>query len=72
MGPQKPRVVIGFAAEDRDLIEECHGKLKPKNLDMIVANDISAPDAGFGVDTNRVTLLFPQCQIESSVPDEQG
>jgi phosphopantothenoylcysteine decarboxylase/phosphopantothenate--cysteine ligase len=34
-------------------------KLKSKQLDMIAANDISAPDSGFGVDTNRITLLFP-------------
>jgi phosphopantothenoylcysteine decarboxylase/phosphopantothenate--cysteine ligase len=54
----RPRVVIGFAAESRDLLENAAAKLKSKKLDMIVANDISAPDSGFGVDTNRVTLLF--------------
>jgi phosphopantothenoylcysteine decarboxylase/phosphopantothenate--cysteine ligase len=58
MRSRKPRVVIGFAAESRDLVENAESKLKAKKLDMIVANDISAPDAGFGVDTNRVTLLF--------------
>ena len=58
MGALRPRVVIGFAAESRDLLENAGVKLKAKKLDMIVANDISAPDAGFGVDTNRVTLLF--------------
>ena len=58
MGSRRPRVVIGFAAESRDLLENAEAKLKAKNLDMIVANDISAPDSGFGVDTNRVTLLF--------------
>jgi phosphopantothenoylcysteine decarboxylase/phosphopantothenate--cysteine ligase len=51
-------VVIGFAAESRDLLQNAEAKLKSKKLDMIVANDISAPDSGFGVDTNRVTLLF--------------
>jgi phosphopantothenoylcysteine decarboxylase/phosphopantothenate--cysteine ligase len=50
--------VVGFAAESRDLIENAAEKLKAKNLDLIAANDISAPDAGFGADTNRVTLLF--------------
>ena len=39
-------------------------KLKAKRLDMIVANDISATDAGFGVDTNRVTLLYPDGRRE--------
>jgi phosphopantothenoylcysteine decarboxylase/phosphopantothenate--cysteine ligase len=58
LGAQRPRVVIGFAAESRDLLQNAGAKLKSKNLDMIVANDISAPDSGFGVETNRVTLLF--------------
>lgn len=58
MGVQRPRVVIGFAAESRDLLKNAEAKLKAKKLDMIVANDISAADSGFGVDTNRVTLLF--------------
>jgi phosphopantothenoylcysteine decarboxylase / phosphopantothenate---cysteine ligase len=58
MGSRRPRVVIGFAAESRNLLQNAEAKLKSKNLDMIVANDISAPDSGFGVDTNRVTLLF--------------
>jgi phosphopantothenoylcysteine decarboxylase/phosphopantothenate--cysteine ligase len=54
-----PRRVIGFAAESRDLLENAAAKLQRKQLDMIVANDISKPDAGFEVDTNRVTFLFP-------------
>jgi len=52
-----PKVVIGFAAETRDLIENAQAKLDSKGLDLIVANDVSAKDAGFAVDTNRVTLL---------------
>ena len=58
MGSDRPQVVIGFAAESRDLLENATVKLKSKKLDMIVANDISATNSGFGVDTNRVTLLF--------------
>lgn len=54
----RPRVVVGFAAESRDLLDNASEKLKSKHLDLIVANDISAADAGFGVETNRVTLLF--------------
>ena len=61
---KKPRVVIGFAAESHDLLENARSKLKSKKLDMLVANDISAPGAGFGVDTNRVTLLFPKRKNE--------
>lgn len=55
---KRPRVTIGFAAESQDLLANASEKLKSKKLDMIAANDISASDAGFGVDTNRVTLLF--------------
>jgi len=53
-----PKVVIGFAAESQDLLHNASKKLTAKKLDMIIANDISARDAGFSVDTNRVTLLF--------------
>jgi phosphopantothenoylcysteine decarboxylase/phosphopantothenate--cysteine ligase len=62
LGRRRPRVVIGFAAESRDLLKNAEAKLKAKNLDMIVANDISAPDSGFGADTNRVTLLFSDAE----------
>lgn len=60
-----PRVVVGFAAESRDLLENAAHKLKSKGLDFIVANDISASGAGFAVDTNRVTLLFADGSSES-------
>ncbi len=53
-----PLVVVGFAAESRDLLENATVKLKSKGLDFIAANDISAGDAGFAVETNRVTLLY--------------
>jgi len=53
----RPCVVVGFAAESRDLIANAAEKLKSKNLDFIVSNDISAKDAGFDVENNRVTLL---------------
>ncbi len=56
---KRPSLVIGFAAEARDLLENAREKLVSKKLDFIAANDISAPQAGFGVETNRVTLLFP-------------
>ncbi len=53
----KPRVLVGFAAESEDLLKNARQKLEAKHLDFIVANDIAAPDSGFEVDTNRVTLL---------------
>ncbi len=53
----RPKVVVGFAAESRDLIDNARSKLAAKNLDLIVANDITASDSGFGVDNNRVVLI---------------
>lgn len=64
-GEKRPRVVVGFAAESRDLIQNASAKLSSKKLDLIVANDICAPDSGFGVDTNRVILLFADGREES-------
>jgi phosphopantothenoylcysteine decarboxylase/phosphopantothenate--cysteine ligase len=61
----RPAVVVGFAAESRDLLDNASEKLKSKKLDLIVANDISAADAGFSVETNRVTLLFADGRKES-------
>jgi phosphopantothenoylcysteine decarboxylase/phosphopantothenate--cysteine ligase len=52
-----PRVVVGFAAESEDVLTNAQDKLKRKGLDLMVANDITAIDAGFEVDTNRVTLI---------------
>ncbi len=52
-----PRVVVGFAAESEHLLAHARAKLERKGLDMLVANDITAPDAGFEVDTNRVVML---------------
>lgn len=52
-----PKVTVGFAAETEDLIANAQSKLARKKLDLIAANDVTATDAGFAVDTNRVTLL---------------
>ncbi len=52
-----PFVKIGFAAETQDLKENARAKIAAKGLDLIVANDVSAQDTGFAVDTNRVTLI---------------
>ena len=53
----RPTVTVGFAAESRDLIENARGKLARKKLDLIVANDITASDAGFAAPTNRVAFV---------------
>lgn len=50
-------VIVGFALETESVLENAEAKLKKKNLDMIVANDAKEPDAGFRVETNRVTLI---------------
>ncbi len=50
-------LLVGFAAETERVLEHATRKLREKQLDLIVANDVSAPDAGFEVDTNAVTLL---------------
>ena len=60
-----PRVVVGFAAETQNLLHNAQSKLERKALDLIVANDVSATDAGFAVDTNRVTLLYADGTQES-------
>ncbi|MFQ5613122.1 MAG: bifunctional phosphopantothenoylcysteine decarboxylase/phosphopantothenate--cysteine ligase CoaBC [Anaerolineae bacterium] len=60
-----PRVTVGFAAETQDLLENAQGKLRRKRLDLIAANDVSAGDAGFAVDTNRVTLLAADGSVEA-------
>jgi phosphopantothenoylcysteine decarboxylase / phosphopantothenate---cysteine ligase len=54
---QTDLVRIGFAAESENLITNAADKLRRKQLDLIAANDITAPDAGFGADTNRVVLI---------------
>ena len=51
------QVFVGFAAETNDVLAHAQGKLVKKNLDMIVANDVTKPGAGFDVDTNIVTLI---------------
>jgi phosphopantothenoylcysteine decarboxylase/phosphopantothenate--cysteine ligase len=62
---QRPRAVVGFAAESRALLSNAAEKMKSKALDLIAANDISSSDAGFAVETNRVTLLSPDGRQEA-------
>jgi len=60
-----PKVAVGFAAESEHLLTNARAKLERKGLDLLVANDISAPDAGFEVDTNRVVILSQQTEPEA-------
>ena len=54
------QVLVAFAAETDRVLENAKGKLEKKNADLIVANDVTRPGAGFGVDTNAVTLITRQ------------
>ena len=54
---------VGFAAETNDVLAHAQGKLQKKNLDMIVANDVTLPGAGFDVNTNIVTLITKEESI---------
>ncbi len=56
-GAKRTPVLVGFAAETRDVVENARKKLATKQCDLVVANDVSEPGAGFAVDTNRVTLV---------------
>jgi phosphopantothenoylcysteine decarboxylase/phosphopantothenate--cysteine ligase len=57
-------ILVGFCAETEDLLANATGKLRQKNLDMIVANDVSREDAGFESDTNLVKVIYRDGEIE--------
>ncbi len=61
LGEQKKshQILVGFAAETKDLFLHAEEKLRKKNLDLLVANDVTEEGAGFEVDTNIVTLFYP-------------
>ena len=54
------QILVAFAAETDHMVENARGKRLKKNADMVVANDVTAPGAGFGVDTNIITLITAQ------------
>jgi len=58
-------IKVGFAAESSNLVENAKQKLKQKGLDLIIANDITATDSGFGADTNRVTIIDREGKVDS-------
>ncbi len=59
------QIVIGFAAETNDLIENAKAKLRRKNLDLIVANEVGGADSGFGTDTTRASFVTPDGAVET-------
>jgi len=62
---KKNQILVGFAAETEDLIINARHKLTRKSLDLMVANDITQPGAGFGTDTNIAKLLYKDGSVES-------
>ncbi|GAH71331.1 unnamed protein product, partial [marine sediment metagenome] len=56
---------VGFAAESEDIVANARQKLEKKQLDIIIANDITDADSGFGVGTNKVTLIDQDGKVES-------
>jgi phosphopantothenoylcysteine decarboxylase/phosphopantothenate--cysteine ligase len=58
-------VLVGFAAETDDLVAHAREKLVGKGIDLVVANDVTAPGSGFGVETNAVVLVGPDGVVES-------
>jgi phosphopantothenoylcysteine decarboxylase/phosphopantothenate--cysteine ligase len=58
-------IKVGFAAESSNLVENAKRKLKQKGLALIVANDITATDSGFGADSNRVTIIDQEGKVDS-------
>ena len=66
LGKQKGnKILVGFAAEAADLLENAQSKLDRKNVDMICANDISRNDIGFGGNENAITMLFKDGRREN-------
>jgi len=59
------KILVGFAAETRDLMENAERKLREKNLDLIVINDVSRTDAGFGADTNEIKIIDVKGEVDS-------
>jgi phosphopantothenoylcysteine decarboxylase/phosphopantothenate--cysteine ligase len=57
-------IVVGFAAETNDVVNYAKSKLKQKNLDMIVANDVSKKNTGFGADNNAATIITQENEID--------
>jgi phosphopantothenoylcysteine decarboxylase/phosphopantothenate--cysteine ligase len=58
------KILVGFAAETEEVIDNARKKLAEKNLDLIIANDVAQPGAGFGHDTNQIKILYPTGEIK--------
>jgi len=66
------QTVVGFAAETNDVVDNARGKLTRKGADLIVANDVSAPGAGFEHDTNAVVIVSPDATVPVALRDKRA
>ena len=76
LGAEKKKykyILVGFAAETQNLLQNAQNKLIDKNLDIIVANDVSRDDAGFDTDNNKIKMIFKDGREEDSplIPKDQ-
>ncbi|GAX01142.1 bifunctional phosphopantothenoylcysteine decarboxylase/phosphopantothenate--cysteine ligase CoaBC [Secundilactobacillus silagei] len=68
---QPGQITVGFAAETQNLLDNANQKLIAKQLDLLIANDVSKPGVGFNGDTNQVTILQPdQAPIKTTLADK--
>ena len=70
-GKSSHQIIVGFAAETEELENNAKEKLQRKNLDLIVANDVSAPDTGFAHDTNEVLLITGEGKTNVSLASKR-
>ena len=70
-GKSSHQIIVGFAAETEELEKNAQEKLQRKNLDLIVANDVSAPDTGFAHDTNEVLLITGEGKTNVSLASKR-
>ena len=70
-GKSPHQIIVGFAAETEELEKNAKEKLQRKNLDLIVANDVSAPDTGFAHDTNEVLLITGEGKTNVSLASKR-
>ena len=66
------QLLVAFAAETNDHLDNARGKLVKKNADMVVLNDVTRKDAGFGADTNAVTLVTKDEARELELMSKRG
>lgn len=69
-GHKQNQLLIGFALETENALENARKKLKNKNLDMLVMNTLQDVGAGFGTDTNKVTFVYPDREVEHELKDK--